>query len=111
MCVYEEAWTKLRGGERFRRGRGDRRKHVGRRIIPRLVARVTTPPPRAASETAAEEVGGFDEEGSAVAPEAGFETARKRVDAVAVHIVVVADVEGRAGVRRPAEEELALVSR
>src|SRR2546421_6201366 len=111
MCVYEEAWTKLRGGERFQRGRGDRRKHVGRRIIPRLVARVTTPPPRAASETAADEVRGLDEEGSVVAPEAGFQLARKRVDEVSVQVVVVADVEGSARIRRPAEEELAEVVR
>src|SRR5207237_2745685 len=38
----------------------------------------------AASETAADKVGGLDEEGSAVAPEAGFELAGKRVDEVAV---------------------------
>src|SRR6185295_19598436 len=63
------------------------------------------------SEASAEEVGGFDEERSAVAPEAGFEVTGELVDEVPVHVVVVADVERRARIRRPAEEELADVSR
>src|SRR5687767_3383954 len=63
------------------------------------------------SEAAAEEVGGFDEEVARVAAEALFGLAREGVEVAAVEVVVVADVEGRAGVRRPAEEELPEVVR
>src|SRR5918997_4407253 len=60
-----------------------------------------------AAEALAEEVGHLDEEGAAVAAEAGFERAVEGVEAVAVEVVVVAGVEGRPRIRRPAEEELA----
>src|SRR5829696_9056798 len=55
----------------------------------------------------ADEVGHLDKEEAAVAAEAGLRLAREGVEAVAVHVVVVADVEARPGVRRPAQEELA----
>src|SRR5205085_4350309 len=57
-------------------------------------------------EAAPDQVRHLDEEEATVAPEARLQMAGERVDAVAVHVVVVADVEGGAGVRRPPQEEL-----
>ena len=50
-----------------------------------------------------DEVRHLDEEEAAVAAEARFEVAGERVDAVAIHVVVVAHVERGSGVRSPAE--------
>src|SRR5262245_28622338 len=58
------------------------------------------------SKTAPDEVGHFDEECAAVAAEAGFELVGEGVVSVARQIVVVADVERRARIRRPSEQEL-----
>ena len=56
----------------------------------------------------AKQVGHLDEEDSAVAPEAGLKRSGKRIEAVAIEIVVIADVESGAGIRRVAEQELSL---
>src|SRR5262245_11440509 len=58
------------------------------------------------SKTAPDEVGHFDEECAAVAAEAGFELVGEGAVSVASQIVVVADVERRARIRRPSEQEL-----
>src|SRR6185369_4050151 len=53
------------------------------------------------SDAAAEEVRRFDEEGAAVAPQARLVKAGVRVEAVIVNVVVIADVETGARIRRP----------
>src|SRR6266571_7761907 len=57
------------------------------------------------------QVGHLDEEGAPVAAEAGFKLAAERTEAIASQVVVIADIERRAGIRRPAKKELSFVIR
>ena len=59
-------------------------------------------------EAAPEEIRHLDEESPFVAAQPGFELAGERIETAAVHVVIVAYVKSRAGIRRPAKEELPL---
>lgn len=58
-------------------------------------------------EALAEPVGHFDEDGAAVAAKAGFELRGERALSIVIYVVIVADIERRAGIRRPAKKKLA----
>src|SRR3954470_3840811 len=59
------------------------------------------------AEALAEQIGQLDEERAAVAAETRLELCGERIVPVVGEIVVIADVEGGAGVRRVAEQKLA----
>ena len=59
------------------------------------------------AEAFPEQVGHLDEEGAAIAAKARLELSRERTEAVASEIVVVPDIESRAGIWRVAEQKLA----
>lgn len=57
-------------------------------------------------KTSPEEIG-HHEKRLAVAPEPRFELTSEGTESVAAEVVVGAEVKGRAGIRRPAQEKLA----
>src|SRR5215216_5820716 len=62
-------------------------------------------------ETAPEEIRHLDKECPTVAAKSRLDAMCERAKAVVVQVVVIADVKGRAGIRRPAHQELAAHAR
>src|SRR6185437_4059111 len=61
---------------------------------------------RSLTEALADKIGHFDEKCSTVATEAWFKLAGERIKAVAIHVVIVADIKRSAGIWRPAKKKL-----
>src|SRR5215510_12492650 len=61
-------------------------------------------------KTLADEVGHLDEEGPRITMKTWFDHGRtsKAIKTIEVQVIVVAHVEGRAGIRRPAKQKLSL---
>ena len=83
-------------------------RHMLRTLTPALSQRVRG---QESAKALAEQIGHLDEEGAAVATKARLELARKRTETATSQIVVIADVERGARIRRPAKQKLSFIVR